>query len=239
MKKIIFYYSVTGGCQTLAQYIKDNCSEVECVDIRTYRNINLDDFDLIGFLTPVYYLDIPPVLKEFINSLPNVKSLGAFIIVGYSVMVGRSIKNISRLLINKGFKIRDYRSILLPETYPPFRKKGIKNDNYPLEFDLEGINGFISNLCNSVEKKVKLGFWNFIISPPSISKIKKDMGKLALSEDKCTKCKKCMNSCDYEAISFNNGIIFKMDKCSGCFGCFNTCENKAISTSNIKSDFAC
>lgn len=50
-----------------------------------------------------------------------------------------------------------------------------------------------------------------------------------LHEDECKKCKKCLDSCMFEAISFkDNKISIDPDICKGCGLCVNTCKFGAI-----------
>ena len=50
-----------------------------------------------------------------------------------------------------------------------------------------------------------------------------------LDEEKCRKCKKCLNACMFKAISFNNAkITINQDICRGCGLCANSCKFDAI-----------
>ena len=50
-----------------------------------------------------------------------------------------------------------------------------------------------------------------------------------LHEDECKKCKKCLDSCMFEAISFkDNKISIDPDICKGCGLCVKTCKFGAI-----------
>lgn len=238
MKKAIFYYSVTGNSKKLTETIKISYSDYDILNINDITVKELSSYDLVGFLCPVYYLNINPVFKDFLNKLTLVNNKKAFVIVAYSVMWGRAIKNIADILTSKGFDIIGYEKILTSETFPPYRKRGILNNNYPEASEVSKLLNFIGSVENKPTCKVKLGFWDLIILPPKDKKIKKDFGELIIDHSKCTQCGECITSCQFNAIKLEKQIIQTPEKCKWCYTCYNTCKEKAISTSKISSEFS-
>lgn len=52
--------------------------------------------------------------------------------------------------------------------------------------------------------------------------------KAFLNEEKCTRCKKCLNSCVYSAISWDGKPVFDRFLCTGCGACTLVCPGDAI-----------
>ena len=48
------------------------------------------------------------------------------------------------------------------------------------------------------------------------------------ANEKCVKCKKCINLCPVGNISLVDGKITFGDKCVACLGCYHRCPQKAI-----------
>lgn len=238
MKKALFYYSVTGNCKKLAQTIKNNNPEYEIIDIKDGFKGDLNNYSVVGFLSPIYYLNINPIFKDFLNGVDPVENKKAFFIVAYSVMWGRAIKNIGNILSSKGFDIVGYEKILTSETFPPYRKKGILNDNYPEQNEIDKLNSFLKNIEDRPTCNVKLGFWDIIISPPKDKKIKKDFGELKINHSICTKCMECVNRCEFNALEFIHEVVVSKNKCKWCYACYNNCKEKAISTTKISSQYS-
>lgn len=238
MKKIIFYYSVTGNCEKLVEKIREWDPDFKCVDIRDGINFNIKDFSEIGFITPVHYLDLPIKFREFIEGMQNSSEKRAFLITAYSVMPGRALKSMEKILKEKGFIITGYEKIATRETYPPYRKQGILNDDYPLKPDQNKLKLFLESLSESSEIRVKLGFWDKVITPPKVKKIKKDFGKLKIDHNRCTLCRECVERCQFNALSCDSEIKIDRDSCRWCYACFNCCSEGAISTTKTDSRYS-
>lgn len=240
MKKAIFYYSQTGNTKLLCQKIRREYPEFELVDMKEVKVQNLNDYKMVGFASFTWNLNVPPFFMKYIESLANVDKVPAFLVVTYSAMVGRSIKNAGMLLREKGFRVFEYHSIKMPDSFPPFRKKGILNESFPDENELRSFEGFLDRLDSygsDSENKIKLGFWNTVIKPPALTKVMKDFGRLKVDMTKCSECNLCSENCDYNAIKCDPHPQFNMEICSACYNCFNNCPQGAIYTESVGSEF--
>ena len=236
MKKAILFYSETGNTKLVCEYIQKKDSNFELIDIKKNKITALKDYDILGFASNIYNLDVPPYFIDYLSDLDQVKSKPAFIVFTYSIMAGKAIKNTEKVLTEKGFVVFDYFDLHMPESFPPYRKKGIINENAPDEKEMTVFNDFlkrINNTTNFNSKKVNIGFWNTIISSPKQKKIKKDFGNLQLYEKLCYACKTCFDLCVYKAISFDSKPEFNMHDCNSCYSCLNNCPQDAIYTSDI------
>lgn len=53
--------------------------------------------------------------------------------------------------------------------------------------------------------------------------------KLAVDENKCTGCKKCIQGCSFDAISMKNDIaVINYEICSACGACINYCPHGVL-----------
>lgn len=241
MRKAIFYYSLTGNTEIVARSIQKKYPDFVLIDMRDPQGESPADYDIIGFAFSTWNLDIPPFFKDYIERLNVVQNVPAFLILTYSVMEGRALKNAGNLIEDKGFIVFDYESIKMPDSFPPFRKKGIENDHFPEEKEVLSFSSFLDRLEESdkaISKKIRLGFWNTVIKGPSLKKVKKDFGTLNVEQNLCTQCGICDDKCDYEAIKSSPYPIFNKDNCHACYSCFNNCPTGAISTETIDSDYA-
>lgn len=241
MRKGLFYYSQTGNTELLCRKIQSEFPEFELIDIRKAEGEKPSAFDLAGFACHTWNLDLPVFFKRYIESMPEVQNVPAFILISFSVMEGRAVKNAGILLKDRGFRIFDYHSIKMPDSFPPFRKKGIENENYPDDKELLTLNGFLDRLGESDqlrEKRIKPGFWNTVIKGPGIDKIKKDFGSLKADPEKCSHCGFCSANCDYESIQCSPEPQFHMDSCMACYSCLNNCPEGAIYTDSVEPEFA-
>ncbi len=239
MKKAIFCYSQTGNTELICRKIQKRVPGYEIIDIRKEKVTNLDDYDQIGIASFTYNLDLPPYFRDYISNFRKTDKLPAFMILSYSVMGGKAIRNGQKLLNEKGIYLYEYHSLKMPESFPPMRFKGVLNEDFPNEKDLKSFDEFLNRIENpdlNVIKKVKLGFWNAVISGPSQKKIDGEFGSLHVDKSRCSSCKICYDNCQYGAIRFEFHPDFIKEKCRSCYSCFNNCPESAIYTDSVGID---
>ncbi len=243
MKSIIIYYSTTGNTQLAVNSIKKSLPSADLWEWKGEGFPELDDYELIGFAFPTYNLSLPPQVRTRLQALPPLGGKPVFLLQTYGVMPGKAVKEAWDLLKNKGAKLVAYHRLSMPESYPPFRKRGITNQDHPTDDEREGFNLFIEELSNwfSPPKgkplKVKLGFWDWIIPAPKEAKILKDFGKFHVESLRCSTCGVCTENCPEGAVSLDCIPRFQMDRCTYCYGCINLCPQKAISTSTVSAEY--
>lgn len=236
MRKIILYYSITENTKLVCRSIQRKYADFDLVDMTSCKEVDLTKYDCIGIASSVYNLSLPPFVKEYLNKLESCEGKEAFGLITYSVMCGQSIKDLDQILKSKGFTFIGYHTLKMPDSFPPFIKKGITEKDSPNDSEVKELKEFIERVRTQVFNnscKVKLGFWNSVIRAPSEKKIHKDFGTLYIDKQKCTGCEVCLKSCHYNAIKFLNHPNFDMDLCKSCYGCFNNCPEKAIYTDNV------
>jgi ferredoxin len=246
MKAGIFYYSSTGNTQLACQYFAQRIRNVEfdLGNIINRNGANLTGYDVVGFATATQHMGVPYLLADFINGLSQQQNKPAFVFNTYGAMSGRTLKNLAKLVTDRGFNVIAGHSLLAPENYPPFILKGWANENAPNEEELAKFQQFITTLEQRLETvrtgqsvasaKIKIGFFNSLMRPASPAKSRRKMGDLFLDEAACTECGTCADGCPYEAIDLNPKPVFNLNRCHGCWTCFNHCPEQAIYTQKIR-----
>ncbi len=54
-----------------------------------------------------------------------------------------------------------------------------------------------------------------------------------VSEERCNVCKKCIDACPVEAISYGSSFVTDKERCILCFACVKTCPTHAREISHI------
>jgi ferredoxin/flavodoxin len=245
LKINLYYYSTTGNTKLVCEKLRKEIPGLEIYDILD-RNLNLnDECDIYGFAVSTYYLNLPPVFIEFINSLKVITNKPAFFLITYGMMPGKSVRKLADYLKNKGFSIIDYHLLRMPESYPVFIAKKRTDINAPGQKEMMNFMNFISGLKEKAKqiesgnipdsKLIKPGLLNSIIPSQTYKKIMKQFGTLNVNTNLCNHCKICFNSCPYGAIEFKNEPVFNMGKCTGCYICYNKCPNAAVYTNILES----
>lgn len=89
MKALIIYYSQTGNTQKAARRIRDGLKQQgwdTCVSfLKNTKAQDLEDYDLIGIGTPVWY-EMTPNMRLFVESLPDQKGKPVFAFCTHGTM---------------------------------------------------------------------------------------------------------------------------------------------------------
>lgn len=243
MRSKLFYYSNTGNTKLIADSIKKKLTSTDLQELTVEGFQDLNDYEVIGFAFPTYNLSLPPQVRVRLQEISLLNGKPVFLLQTYGVMPGKALKEAWDLLKGKGADLIAHHRLSMPESYPPFRKKGITNQDHPTDDEREGLNHFIeelSNWRNTQSKKksnIKLSFWDRIIPAPKEAKICKDFGKLQAEPLLCSSCGVCIDVCPEGAVVADSTPRFQMEKCSFCYRCFNLCPQKAISTSEVSAEY--
>lgn len=244
MKTVIYYHSLTGNSQVIADYLKNTIPSSVMEKVSEANVLDLETYDVFGLVIPTFHMNCSSHIEKFLHSLSGIKGRRFFLVQTYSVMPGKVLKKISELLINNGASLISSHRIAMPESYPPFRKKGITNSQFPTGEELKKFFDFTEDLSRKlsgqrqIEVKPISAIWDYLIPSPKTPKIKKDFGDLHVDKKKCTTCGICMENCLDSAIEMDEYPLFDISKCSNCFTCYNLCPRQAISTTKMEAGFS-
>jgi ferredoxin len=246
MKGVICYYSGSGNTKLACKYMANKTinAEFDFYNTLNGNNIDLEEYDLIGFATFTDFWGIPNFFNNFIDNLYSKDKKPAFVFNTFGNISGKTLIHMSRLANLKGFDIIAGYSLHTPESYPPMPARGNGKEQAPNEKEMKNFNNFISEF-DALLKKIKEGkeikrpiIKNDLISYilPAFSRIKarQDMGDKYVDDDLCDECGICKRKCPYGAIELNPRPIFDMNKCYGCWACYNHCPKLAIYTKKFR-----
>lgn len=128
-KGLIVYFSQGGTTGRVAESIAAGLRvaeyQVDLYNIKSGHLPDLSDYDLIGVGSPVYYYRLPFNVLDYVNSLPDLDGIPAFVFLLYGTYRGDAGNAIRRALTRKGaqeigyFHCRgaDYALVYLREGY--------------------------------------------------------------------------------------------------------------------------
>lgn len=242
MKGLLYYHSSSGNTRLMAQYAcqKLTAFPFDVLDITAGTAPDLTSYAVIGFATWTYYLGLPPRFVEFLNSLPELPDKPVFLLSSFGAMPGWSLRQMEQILAAKGCRILGGESLHMPESYPPYIVKGMDSPQAPEPKELAAFDAFLSGVDRqlaalrdgqpSASQRIRFEWYNYLLRPFSLQKIRKDMGRLAVDPALCGGCQTCQRACPYGAIHFDTLPVFDETRCQGCWACFNHCPTQAIYT---------
>ena len=108
MKALIVYYSQTGNTQKAARKIRDGLKatgwEVYVSLLKNTKAEDLEDYDLVGIGSPVWY-EMTPNMRLFVESLPDQKGKPAFCFCTHGTMPDLYFPLAVPRLMQKGFTV--------------------------------------------------------------------------------------------------------------------------------------
>ena len=105
-KCLISYYSQHGTTARVAEMIAEGLRaaqyQVDLHSIKHDRPAPIDDYDLVGIGSPVYFCTMPLNVRAYLDSLPQLNGMPAFVFVLHGSDPGATSTMIRRALVRKG-----------------------------------------------------------------------------------------------------------------------------------------
>ena len=249
MKILILYFSGTGNTEFVAQYIKKHLScdmfEIELFPLELFKSENISKYDALIFGFPVYALDIPVFIQEYLKDIPTTKTKSVFIFCTKALSSGTSLKHAIEIFKKSGYNPLGYADVKMPGSDGlAFLKKDSPMVHKIINIDFSTLEG-VDNLVNRIKKVTKVlendGVEQFCLNVNSniansffSSILKKTfivmegwLKRKFWADKNCIKCKKCERICPANNIKVNEKVSFGSN-CYLCMRCVHQCPMEAI-----------
>ncbi|MDR0974396.1 MAG: EFR1 family ferrodoxin [Ruminococcus sp.] len=229
MENIIFFFSGTGNSLALAQEIAINLDNTETYNMSGAAPDNLSSYERIGFVFPVYFGGVPPIVRSFIESLPLSKSMYIFGIITRGGYSGAASDELAEIISNSGGKLACEFTVMMPgnfiaaySAFPDFIQKPLlsKSDEKARKI--------------SEKVKVKLIDQNIKDSHNITPLLQKIPDYLTFAKDyrvnhNCSGCNLCAKICPSQNITMIDLKPHFDSACQRCMACIQWCPVAAIS----------
>ena len=224
MKKIIYVFSATGNSLTTAREITKLMGDCQLYSISALINDSeiTVDADIVGFVFPVYFQDIPYPVRTVLKKM-NFVNPRTYI---FTFLTSRGypgdlvFRRLHRLLKEKNQSLSLGLSIPMPGNS---RMNTPEEDQKYLKAQYESIKDKIQLVVERVEQDYSSDD-EFIITPA----IKANNFRGICSDEKCIGCRICVKVCPMNNIHIKDGRAIIGDSCSSCLACFHWCPVEAI-----------
>ncbi|WP_160680386.1 EFR1 family ferrodoxin [Clostridium sp. C8-1-8] len=232
MSSKIFYFSGTGNSLAVAKepnYKFSDKGSIIPLSIFTNEESVEIDTDVLGFVLPVHFMNIPDIVKSFIKKLTFKTDPYIFAVATCNGISGASLVELNKYLDRKGKALSSGFVIYMPGNalVTPHNIEIERLNNYKAKATEISIN--INNRSiNNIEGKDSL-------KSRTVSAICKSMGKYLYLTPKnvsytsqCVGCGICEKVCHLNNIKMVNKRSHWGKNCSTCLACFHWCPNKAV-----------
>lgn len=225
----IFYFSGTGNSKAIAQGIAERLGGAEVVPITRAACKPVEAGCRVGIVSPVYFLDLPDIVSDFVSRLSLPPGTPAFGVVNMGMMDGNSLDHLRRLLLGRGAaSFAGYR-IQMPDNSVAFETKP---EEIPviLKKSPDEIARVAANIAASGSGELcPRKSLNSVMSGATTFYCNSFLGFKKISADaSCVGCGVCAKACPVGNIEMIDGKPVWKDGCESCFACIHRCPKKAV-----------
>ena len=232
------YFSGTGNtkyCITkFVQCLDENAEIYPIEDCRAVSAIKNSDTLVFGY--PIYYSNLPKIVKDFINKNSAVfRGKKVFIIATMGLFSGDGAGCSARLFKKYKANVLGGLHIKMPDCIGDVKllKKSLEENRKIIAEANEKICKTLAGIKNGKYPKDGLRFFDRLAGlfgqrlyfP---QKTKRYYRGIKVDNTKCIKCGSCVQNCPLNNISLMNHEIKFNDQCTMCYRCFSNCPKQAI-----------
>lgn len=235
----IYYFTGTGNSLAIARQISEQLgAKLESIVNYMNKKDPIED-DLIGIVIPIYCMDIPKIVNEFLREGNFSKNSYIFGVVTCGGIDGNALYTIKEILEKKNLRFSYGATIYLPDNSIVLPTSKEKKDEM-----LKSQSSIVKKVCLDVKQgiintdmlhstiKNSLMSKGLAIGLKSIYKI----NSKKISKSKCVKCGICQKVCPISNIRKENNIYIFVNECLNCFACAHWCPTRAISIGKLTPD---
>lgn len=235
----VFYFSGTGNSLLLGRRITAQIKEAELLPaLSLYGGTSKKvEADAVGFVFPVYCLDMPDFVKDIIekNDFSSVEYFFAAVTCGGTP--GNTLISLDRTLRAKGKKLNCGFEVKMGDNSIVYVTSQEK-----LKQRLESLEGVSTEIAAMVDKRETTGqLYEFRADSVSMKNLINkalsmdyEIDRKSVIKEKCSLCGLCTEVCPVRNIKIVNGSVEWGDNCIRCFACLNWCPRSAIRFGRIE-----
>lgn len=231
----VCYFSASGNCLYVAKRIGGTMLSIP--QLMKQDNIEITD-DAVGIVAPVYAVEMPMMVKEFLLRA-NIKTNYFFFIYTYGSGYAEAFAHVELVCREKGLKLSYINAIQMVDNYLPGFEMQNQIDTLPKK-NVEGqIEKLLSDIADRVETPVKIGAANkaqMAMYQKMLAKriLRKDTAQDYIVNDNCTRCGICAKVCPADNITVTDKVHFA-NNCEVCYACLHNCPQNAVHMKNERS----
>ncbi|WP_300968718.1 EFR1 family ferrodoxin, partial [uncultured Duncaniella sp.] len=207
---------------------------------------NGEYFKSIGFVFPIYSWGVPPIMAEFIKSLPQNtidfirrNNIPVWMTATCGDETGNSHKMFRKIISKRGLILNGAWSVIMPNTYVLLPGFDIDSDDVRENKIKEA-----PKQINAIVNKIRRGEWEIKPTVGGIPFLKtalfyplfKKYGIFPSrwrANDKCVSCSLCSKSCPVGNITMSKNRPQWGEDCTSCLACYHACPVHAIEYGNV------
>ena len=232
------YFSGTGNtkyCITkLVRELDKNAEVFPLEDTRAISAIQNSDTVIFGY--PIYYSNLPKIVKDFIKeNFALFKAKKVFIVATMGLFSGDGAGCSARLFKKYGATVLGGLHVKMPDCIGDVKllKKSLEDNRKLIAHADEKISKTAHLIINNKYPKNGLNFFYHLAGIFGQRlyfprKTKHYYTKIKVDSSKCVRCGKCVENCPLKNIMLSENEIKFKNQCTMCYRCFSNCPKQAI-----------
>ncbi len=236
MKTVIYYFTGTGNTLAAARALAGELGDTRLIPLRRvmYYGATAPQADAVGIAFPVYFLDMPIIVRQFVFNILFPENAFIFGLATCGERPGGALFRLKELLEEKTYTLSAGFSLVMPENY--IGPVNLMGDAPHRREKYAAAKARIPEIAAAIrERKVSLpegsdsAFLRFggRLARYLATSVYNTPGHLHATAA-CTRCGICAKICPARNITVTNNAVTFGDDCTQCYACIHWCPAEAI-----------
>lgn len=224
----LYYFSATGNTLSTARMLADElggCKLIPIASLSKTGTIHVTD-DAVGFLYPIYYGDMPYIIRSTVSRMEFDGEPYIFGVCTYRGYMGPSGLRLHDLLSKRGQKLSLYQGLSMPGNSRESTAEHVRES-------LAAQPGNVKAIADRIRRRESEEYTGELPEPSPVGNGAVNFRGMTADET-CIGCGTCVSVCPMDNIRLVNSHAEIGPNCLTCFACFHWCPAEAIYMS--KSD---
>lgn len=236
MRTAIYYFTGTGNTLAVARSLASELGNTELVPIASVIQHEpiVVSADAVGIAFPVYFLDIPGIVREFIQKICISRTQYVFGIATCGERPGGALFNLKSIVGEKGALLSAGFAFVMPENY--IGPVDLMGDAPHRQEKYAAAQSRISAVAAAIRERrqtVPEGNGSAILRiggsiARTLATIFYDTPGRLHATEKCNRCRTCERICPTHNITVGNDAVRWGKTCTQCYTCIHWCPAGAI-----------
>ena len=225
----ICYFTATGNCLYVARRIGGTLLSIP--QLMRQESIEIED-DAVGIVCPVYAVEMPMMVKEFLQKA-RIRTDWFFFIFTYGMGYAEAFAHVKQACDEAGLKLSYINAVQMVDNYLPVFEMQNQIDTLPQK----DVPGQIERVCREIEARQET---EVTITPQTLAEmdkykemladkiLRKDTAKAYIVNDSCVHCGICAKVCPANNITVTEEQVIFGDRCEVCYACLHHCPQNAL-----------